>query len=99
MTFAVSARTLERLEWAQVLEKLRDQCRTPQGRSLFGGLDTDDRGQESTVLAAGEIEHGVLQIPFETGLAATRIRLTETSEARKLLDASLAPPLGGAMDV
>ena len=99
MTFAVSARTLERLEWAQVLEKLRDQCRTPQGRSVFGGHSTDDHSQESTSPVAGEIPSGVFQIPFEAGLAATRIRLAETSEARNLLDASHAPPLGGAMDL
>ncbi|MFP8873140.1 MAG: endonuclease MutS2 [Myxococcota bacterium] len=99
MSFEVSVRTLERLEWSQVLQRLYDQCRTPQGRSRFGTPGHDDPRQHPVSPDQGEERGGELRLPLEASLALTRIRLAETSEARTLLDAAMDPPLGGAIDL
>jgi DNA mismatch repair protein MutS2 len=80
VSFRVAQKTLERLEWPQVVARLLGHCRTPQARAL---LESGD--------AAGGL--------FEEGLAAARERLSETSEARALLDEEKAPPLGGVADL
>ena len=98
MSFEISARTLKRLEWSQVLERLCDQCRTPQGRSRFRTPGHDDSEQHAASRGSETEPGGEPRLPLEASLASTRIRLAETSEARALLDDGMRPPLGGASD-
>jgi DNA mismatch repair protein MutS2 len=98
MSFEISARTLKRLEWSQVLERLCDQCRTPQGRSRFTTPGHDDSEQHPASRDSETEPDGEPRLPLEASLASTRILLAETTEARALLDDGMQPPLGGASD-
>lgn len=84
MPFRVPGRTLERLEWPQVLERLRDLALTPRGR-----VRCDVDGAPAAALDA----------LFEDDDDEAVARLGETSEARRILEASGAPPLGGLPDL
>ncbi len=80
MGFRVSQKTLERLEWEQILARLAEFARTPRGRARFAR-----RGEE-----------GAIPIDlFEPDLAGVRERLAETGEARATLSGGDHPPLGG----
>ncbi len=84
MGFRVSQKTLERLDWRQVLEKLAKHAQTPHGRRLLLGSDP------------GEIIPTDL---FESDLEGMRDRQAETSEARSTLRDGDRPPLAAAVDV
>jgi DNA mismatch repair protein MutS2 len=86
MGFGTSQKTLERLEWRQVLARLADFAQTPGGRRIFAGRDEN------------AISPGVGD-PFETSAAAARERLAETGEARGLLVTDGRPPLGGVSEI
>ncbi len=75
MSFRVTQKTLESLEWPEVARRLRDECRTP--RQETGNSFAD----------------------FAEGLSEVKARLTETSEARALLDGDQVAPLGGVVDL
>jgi DNA mismatch repair protein MutS2 len=96
MSFRVTPKTLECLEWPQVAARLRAQCRTPQARERLllheGPEEADDDGAERQPTGNSYAE-------FADGLNEVRVRLAETSEARALLDADQIPPLGGIADL
>jgi DNA mismatch repair protein MutS2 len=95
MSFRIAQKTLERLEWPQVVARLHAHCRIPQAQLRLVGREpqqAEDAGHEQAV----EERTAAL---FEGGLAAVRERLRETSEARALLDADTPPPLGGIADL
>lgn len=75
MSFRVTQKTLESLEWPQVARRLREECRTP--RQETGNSFAD----------------------FAEGLSEVKARLTETSEARALLDGDQVAPLGGVVEL
>lgn len=79
MGFRVAHKTLERLEWPRVLERVRDQCRTPRARARVAAAMRED---ESETL-------------FAPTLLETRRLLAMTSEARALLDKGEPAPLAG----
>ncbi len=80
VSFRISQKTLERLEWEAILVRLAERARTPLGRRRILG--------DGSGATAG--------LPlFEPDATGVRARLTETREARALLDAGHAPPLGG----
>jgi hypothetical protein len=81
--FSVAQKTLERLEWSQVLARLAEHARTPKALSRLQPAD----GKE---VATGLFE------PTEEGV---RDRLTETAEARTILAEGDAPPLAELVDV
>jgi len=78
VTFSVAQKTLERLEWADVLARLEKFVRTPIARSRLAA-------------AEGESISSSLFEPSESGV---RARLAETAEARVLLESGNALPLG-----
>ncbi len=86
MSFRVSAKALQRLEWPQLVERLRDHAATPRGRARCAPPGDDD----------ASVDPGGL---FQADLESARARLAETSEARALLEAGEVPPLGGASDL
>ncbi len=81
MPFTVSQKTLEALEWPQVLARLAERCATPRARAHF--LPAADPGEEPPDR-------------FEATLAGVRLRLAETSEARRILEQRERAPLAGA---
>lgn len=83
MPFSVAQKTLERLDWGEVLERLAGYARTPRGAAALAPG------------ASGELPREV----FAQSPAAVRERLAETAEARAVLDAGDAPPLGGAAEL
>ena len=85
MSFSVSPRTLARLEWPELIERLASHTQTPRGRARC----------TPTAEAPGDPPPGL----FAQGLDAARGLLRETSESRKLLDAGDAPPFGGLVDL
>ena len=85
VTFSVAQKTLESLQWRQVLDRLRDLARTPEGRRHFAFEPHPDRFHVADV--------------FESSLAGVRERLAETSEARAILAAGEQPPLAGVGEV
>ena len=86
MSFQVSAKALQRLEWPQLVELLRSHTATPRARARCASPGDDD----------ASVDPGGL---FQPDLESARARLAETSEARALLEAGEAPPLGGATDL
>jgi len=84
MGFSVSQKTLERLEWPEILRRLRGHLRSPgaAGRLLAAGPD----GTPAAAL-------------FEADAAGVRRRLAETAEALRVLETRQLPPLGGAADL
>ena len=83
MSFEISQKTLERLEWAQVLERLAVHARTPQARREIVGRDTD------------ALPGAAIFSPDDTGM---RESLAETREALAVL-ADAPAPLSGASDL
>ncbi len=83
MGFRVVQKTLERLDWTQIVARLSDHCRTPQAHARL----------------LPESEGGTLVALFEDGMLGVRERLAETSEARALLAEERFPPLGGLVDL
>ena len=75
MSFRVTQKTLESLEWPEVARRLRHECRTPQQQT------------------------GNSFSEFAEGLGEVRTRLSETSEARALLDGDHVAPLAGVADL
>ena len=87
MGFRIAQKTLERLEWPQVVARLAGQCRTPQARRrLLPDAPEDGAAEPATSL-------------FQDGLVGVREALALTSEARGLLEDECHPPLGGVVDL
>ena len=84
VSFEISQKTLERLEWSQILERLAERARTPRARAR---LDPD--AQDAS--APGSL--------FESDVEGVRERLAETSEARAMLARGDLPPLEGVVDL
>jgi len=84
MAFLVAQKTLERLEWPQVVARLQHHCRTPMARSRL-----EPRSAEGAGEPAADAEG------FANTEQEVRERLAQTSEARLLLDAQETPPLEG----
>jgi len=112
MPFRVAQKTLERLEWPQVLEQLAGECRTPQAQLHLRAHEPADTPEVSETRETRQAGTGTppftdeaattqaaLHYPFEQTVSGSRERLAETSEARALLDSEQMPPLGGAMDL
>jgi len=84
VSFSVAQKTLERLEWPRVLDRLRELAQTPGGRHQFAAASAQDAATPGV---------------FDADPRAVRDRLAETSEARSLLAAGESPPLGGVGEV
>jgi len=85
MSFFVTQKTLERLEWKEVLAMLSERARTPGARRR---CTPEALGGESVEASLFEpTRRGVLE------------RLAETSEARGVLTAGEALPIGGIADL
>jgi DNA mismatch repair protein MutS2 len=103
MSFRVSQATLEALEWPQVVERLREECRTAQGHQWLEEAEKYTAAENSAAVgtppstAAGR-PLGSFSL-FEPTLEGLRAKLQETDEARALLDAEQAPPLGATADL
>ncbi len=80
VSFSISQKTLERLEWPRILDRLAEFVRTPQALARLHGQGSD--GQSGTAL-------------FEPSGAAVRERLAETAEAHAILSQGDSPPIGG----
>ena len=103
MSFRVDQATLEALEWPQVVERLREQCRTAQGSGWLSEAEKT-MAAENSVPAAQLAEDSALrrQYPpclFPETLTDVLERLGETDEARALLDAEQIPPLGATAEL
>jgi DNA mismatch repair protein MutS2 len=81
MSFFVTQRTLERLEWKAVLALLGERAKTPAGRRRCAPERSDGEAPEASLFES--TRRGVLE------------RLAETTEARSILAAADAPPIGG----
>jgi DNA mismatch repair protein MutS2 len=85
VSFSVSQKTLERLEWPEVLARLASLTQTPHGRRQFAEVEgTGTPGAPALLDASLE---GVWE------------RLAETGEARVILAAGDRPPLGGVSEI
>jgi DNA mismatch repair protein MutS2 len=80
LSFFVTQKTLERLEWNRILEKLRGHAQTPGGQ-IRCAEPAPGSPPEATSL-------------FESTLHGVMDRLSETSEARAVLTAGGMPPIG-----
>jgi DNA mismatch repair protein MutS2 len=78
VSFSVAQKTLERLEWSQILARLGEYLRTPAARARL-------------LPAPGE---GVSTALFETSESGARERLAETAEAVALRERREHPPIG-----
>ena len=83
VSFGISQKTLESLEWAQILGRLSEHAQTPQARLEILGQQPDD--------PAG----AAMFCPDPTSM---RTRLAETREALAMLG-DAHPPLSGASDI
>ena len=83
MPFSVTQKSLERLEWSGILERLGERVRTPAGRARLAPRPGE---QVSSAL-------------FETSESGVRARLAETGEARAILAAGDTPPFGSVADL
>jgi DNA mismatch repair protein MutS2 len=83
VAFSVAQKTLERLEWSQVLARLAGHLRTPRARARLSPAD-------------GESVSSAL---FEATEAGVRDRLAETAEARAILAGGGARPVGELADL
>jgi len=110
VAFAVAQKTLERLEWSQVVSRLRAACRTPQAAARLAPEAHDDEPDGAATDAADDLRSDEEEGPdpgepppprplFAETLAEARERLALTREARELLDDGLVPPLAGAHDL
>jgi len=84
MSYVASQKTLEQLEWADVLSRLVEHAETPAGRERF---------------TSGPMESGAATEPADAALERVRDRLAETGEARSVLVAAGRPPLAGIRDL
>jgi len=82
MSFFVTQKTLERLEWKGVLAMLGERARTPGGRNRCVPEASEGDSAEASLFEP--TRRGVLE------------RLAETGEARSILAAGELPPIGGA---
>jgi DNA mismatch repair protein MutS2 len=82
MSFFVTQKTLERLEWNRILAMLGERTRTPGGRNRCASETSEGESAEASLFEP--TRRGVLE------------RLAETSEARSVLAAGEVPPIGGA---
>ncbi len=103
MSFRADQATLEALEWPQVVELLREQCRTAQGGGWLSEAEKT-MAAENSAPAAQPAEDRALrrQYPpclFPETYAGVLERLGETDEARGLLDAEQIPPLGATAEL
>ncbi len=85
MPLRVSRRTLERLDWPELLARWKECACTPRGRAR---LDPPGEDDPQAHLA-----------PFATNIRDARRLQRETTEARRLLDRDEIPPFGGLADV
>ncbi len=85
MSFFVTQKTLERLEWKEVLAMLSERAKTPGGR----------RRCTPEALEGDSVEVSLFE-PTRRGVLE---RLAETSEARSVLTAGEALPIGGLPDL
>ncbi len=94
MSFRIAQKSLERLEWPQVVERWQRHCRTPQARRRLSSEPeaASDDGDRNPATAPD-------RTLFEGDLALVHERLAETSEARALLDGEQAPALGGVAEL
>lgn len=83
MPFSVAQKTLERLEWAQVLAQLAEHVRTPGARARLAPREGES------------VSSGL----FETREDGLRERLAETAEARAILASGDRPPLAEVADL
>jgi DNA mismatch repair protein MutS2 len=81
--FTVAQKTLERLEWSSILDRLRELTGTPRARAR---LEPGEGERVATAL-------------FEADAAGVRERLAETREAREILDAGDRPPISGVHEL
>ena len=82
MSFFVTQKTLERLEWKRVLAMLGEHARTPGGRNRCASEASEGKSPEASL--------------FEPTRRGVLTRLAETGEARSILAAGETPPIGGA---
>jgi DNA mismatch repair protein MutS2 len=82
MSFFVTQKTLERLEWKRVLAMLGECARTPGGQKRCAPEASEGESIEASLFEP--TRRGVLE------------RLAETGEARNILAAGEIPPIGGA---
>ena len=82
MSFFVTQKTLERLEWKRVLAMLGEHARTPGGQNRCAPEASEGETAEASLFEP--TRRGVLE------------RLAETGEARCILAAGEVPPIGGA---
>jgi DNA mismatch repair protein MutS2 len=82
--FSVSHKSLERLEWPEILARLARAAETPQARARLA--EPGPAGVPGTAL-------------FEPDAGSVRERLAETAEALALLEAGVAPGLSGVADL
>ena len=103
MSFRVAQETLEVLEWPRVVERLREQCRTAQGRMWLLEAERTVTAENSAPSATPPVATRFRPLNsshlFEPTLEGLREKLGETDEARTLLDADLSPPLGATADL
>lgn len=114
MELLLAQKTLESLEWPQLVAQVLGYCRTPEARRrLVGGepIDSgaaDDQHKElsNSKLERISDERAGLRLgdacalaELETSLSGVRERLAETSEARELIEAGESPPLHGVADL
>ncbi|HIG72322.1 MAG TPA: hypothetical protein EYG46_03475 [Myxococcales bacterium] len=114
MDFLLTQKTLESLEWQQVVAKLLRYCSTPQARLRLGAQDENHGGPERNEGSAsgssneerthvdqarGAETDACALAELERSLVGVRERLVETSQARNLLEESEAPPLHGFADL
>jgi len=109
--FLLAQKSLESLEWSEVVARLLGCCSTPQARQRLGAAASSASDPEPDTLSQSSRQDGVVagQTPrkldpfasaeFEASLAGVRERLAETSEARALLDEGAPPPLHGVADL
>ena len=81
MSFFVTQKTLEHLEWKAVLTMLGERAKTPGGQNRCVAEASEGKSGEASLFEP--TRHGVLE------------RLAETGEARSILAAGEAPPIGG----
>ena len=85
MSFFVSQKTLERLEWNRILAMLGEHARTPGVRARCVAEPPETQPDPAALFEASR--HGVAD------------RLSETREARAILVSGDLPPIGGTVAV
>ncbi len=106
MSLPISQKTLESLEWPQLVAMLVHQCRTPAARLRLGATEHLETHEDESSSHDSNLEgtHDKETLPyglgeFEDSLSGVRERLAETQEARTLLEANEHPPLSGVVDL